>query len=68
MQAERESVLNSGFKNPDVPRLESDKMDTRTIVLERNAYLPFTWYKKLSQRVVGCRFMVGYVLYLVWRI
>ena len=32
------------------PRWESDKTDIRSIALERNAYLLFTRYKKLSER------------------
>jgi hypothetical protein len=33
----------------DALRWESDKMDTRLILAERNAYFPFTWYKKLLE-------------------
>jgi len=42
--------VNRGFKKSDAPRWESDKMDIRSIVPERNVYFPFTWYKKLSER------------------
>ena len=50
MKGEIESIVNRDFKKPDAPRWESDKMDTRSVLLEHNVYLPFTWYKKLSGR------------------
>jgi hypothetical protein len=49
-KVERDSIVNRPFKKSDSSRWESDKMDIRYIVLEHNAYLLFTWYKKLSKR------------------
>jgi len=41
IKGERDSIVN-GFNMSDTPQWESDKVDIRSIVLERNAYLPFT--------------------------
>jgi hypothetical protein len=43
MKGERSSVVSRGFNMSDTLQWESDNMDPRSFVPERNAYLPFTW-------------------------